>query len=94
MSIQAGAEKRRGKRVVKERGIALEVQTIIVQNCMLQEAFDLFVHVKDSENVKPRTKKEYFVQYGYFIDWIKANKPKLNEVQNITGLMLGNTSIS
>ncbi|MEW9672383.1 tyrosine-type recombinase/integrase [Ammoniphilus sp. 3BR4] len=86
MSIQAGAEKRRGKAVVKERGskaLGESLKSPIGRDYTLQEAFNLFVQVKETENVKERTKREYFVQYRYFCEWLGIHIPNIERIDEI-----------
>ncbi|MEW9672408.1 tyrosine-type recombinase/integrase [Ammoniphilus sp. 3BR4] len=90
MSIQAGAEKRRGKRVIGERRTRSESQTstVIVEGYTIEEAFELFLRVKEAENVKPRTRKEYDVQYRYFTEWLEGYAPDVKYIGDITTSMI------
>jgi len=90
MSHETGAEKRKGKKIVLQRGHASsEEHTALRQKqTSMKEAFELFISVKEAENVKPRTKKEYFVQYRYFTDWLQDFHPEIVHIDEITTSMV------
>lgn len=89
MSIEVGAVKRRGKRVVKERHVpnAHSIK-VIDKGYSIQEAFNLFVMVKDAENVKPRTRREYFNQFRYFMEWLQVFKSTIDQLQDINSSII------
>lgn len=75
-------EGRKGKRIVLGRNESSAERPITALLQMsIPEAFKLFVSVKEAENVKPRTKVEYHVQFGYFQEWLNANYSDLLHVQ-------------
>jgi len=90
MSIEAGAEKRRGKRVIGERrtGTISQTPMMVKEAYTIEEAFNLFLRVKEAENVKPRTRKEYDVQYRYFTEWFDGYAPNVTCIQEITTSMI------
>lgn len=87
MSIAAGAEKRKGKKVVNTRRGASK-QEPMIKGYTLQEGFDLFVRVKDAENVRPRTRKEYFNLFRYLVEYLDKYKPHINKVEDISSDLL------
>lgn len=90
-NIVAGAEKRRGKSVVKSRGKRTAEHTAQQRNTdsyAVQEAFELFVRVKDAENVKERTRAEYFNNFRYFIEWLADKYPGITAITQITSDIL------
>lgn len=89
MSIEAGAEKRRGKRIIGERRRSVsQTSTVILEGYTIDEAFNLFLRVKEAENVKPRTRKEYDVQYRYFMEWLEGYAPDVTCIEDITTSMI------
>jgi integrase/recombinase XerD len=92
MSVETGAEKRKGKKTIGVRGTTVNAQSTALASLQLSytltDAFDLYVRVKESENVKDRTKREYFVQFRYFTDWLGEFHSKANNVSDISTDMI------
>ncbi|MGG4455933.1 tyrosine-type recombinase/integrase [Brevibacillus porteri] len=85
MATVKSTEGRKGKRIVLGRNESSAERPITTPFQMsIAEAFKLFVSVKEAENVKPRTKAEYHVQFGYFQEWLNANNSDLLHVQDIS----------
>ncbi|GMK40902.1 tyrosine recombinase XerD [Paenibacillus sp. CCS19] len=85
MESVKSTEGRKGKRIVLGRKESSAERPITTPFQMsIAEAFKLFVSVKEAENVKPRTKAEYHVQFGYFQDWLNANYTDLLHAQDIS----------
>ncbi|MFS0556883.1 tyrosine-type recombinase/integrase [Brevibacillus sp. 179-C9.3 HS] len=89
MVTEKGTEKRKGKRIVLERNQSFtDYPTTNLCQMSIAEAFKLFVSVKESENVKPRTKAEYHVQFGYFREWLNSNYSEPLNVQDISSSII------
>lgn len=83
MSSEFSAGKRKGKRIVLERGKTSSSEQKEEQTS-IKVTFDLFISVKEAENIKIRTKKEYYVQFNYFCNWLQANFSNIQYIQEIT----------
>lgn len=89
MATVKSTDGRKGKRIVLGRNESSTERPITTSFQMsISEAFKLFVSVKEAENVKPRTKAEYHVQFGYFQEWLNANYSNLLHVQEISPTIL------
>jgi len=84
--LETGTERRKGKRIVLQRGTTTlgDSSTLIEGQTSIQDAFDVFVSIKEAENVKPRTKNEYYVQYRYFVEWLQEYRSDVVNVQEIS----------
>lgn len=84
--METGTERRKGKRIVLQRGTTTlgDSSTLIEGQTSIQDAFDVFVSIKEAENVKPRTKNEYYVQYRYFVEWLQEYRSDVVNVQEIS----------
>ncbi len=89
MPIEDGAEKRKGKKTIgARRTVSVQVPALPEVDYTVQEAFDLFVKVKDAENVKPRTREEYFNLYRFFTEWLTGFYPKVKSVKQVTTVII------
>ncbi|WNC14873.1 hypothetical protein [Brevibacillus brevis] len=88
--METGTESRKGKRIVLQRGKASsgDISTLRESQTTIQEAFELFVCIKEAENVKTRTKSEYYVQYRYFVDWLQEQHSEVVYVQDVSTSMI------
>jgi len=88
--LEKGTENRKGKRIVLQRGSSStrDVTALREGQTSIQEAFDLFVCVKDAENVKARTRSEYFVQYRYLAEWLREFHPDVVYVQDVSTALI------
>ncbi|MED1802000.1 tyrosine-type recombinase/integrase [Brevibacillus porteri] len=88
--METGTESRKGKRIVLQRGKASsgDISTLRESQTTIQEAFELFVCIKEAENVKPRTKSEYYVQYRYFVDWLQEQHSEVLYVQDVSTTLI------
>lgn len=84
MASEKGTEGRKGKRIVFGRNKLSTEHPTTTPQMSIAEAFRLLVSVKEAENVKPRTKAEYHVQFGYFQEWMSENYSDLVHVQDIS----------
>jgi integrase/recombinase XerD len=86
MSIEIRSENRKGKRIVLELGITSSTgqSQHNKEKINIKEAFDLFISVKEAENVKSRTKKEYYVQFNNFDNWLQVYFSDIHYIQEIT----------
>ncbi|MED1794984.1 tyrosine-type recombinase/integrase [Brevibacillus nitrificans] len=84
--METGTERRKGKRIVIQRGTTALGENITPREgqTSIQDAFDVFVSIKEAENVKPRTKSEYYIQYRYFVEWLEEYHPEVVQVQDIS----------
>lgn len=84
--METGTERRKGKRIILQRGTMSlgDSSTLREGQTSIQDAFDLFVSIKEAENVKPRTKNEYYVQYRYFVEWLQEYHSEVVNVQDIS----------
>lgn len=76
--MEIGTERRKGIQIVLQRG------TTALGDSSIQDAFNVFVSIKEAENVKPRTKNEYYIQYRYFVEWLQQYHPDIVQVQDIS----------
>jgi len=50
----------------------------------LDEAFELFVRVKEAEGKRKRTLHDYRKHWGYFRKWLNENYPQVNYINQVT----------
>ncbi|MFD0680656.1 MULTISPECIES: hypothetical protein [unclassified Paenibacillus] len=90
MSQETGAEKRKGRRIVLERRIVSSENPVVTSQLQTEitEASKLFVSVKEAEIVKPRTKSEYHILFGYFKEWLSENHSEIIFIQDMTAIIV------